>query len=387
MQNLECEARIEAGFRPAVATETLLERLFGSLVEPRVTPAALDTLRRSFGVNHVALIFRSADDPSRVSGMCICMDSAPAEYESRYLNVARAKDPFVNLPIDRVVAIQDFIDETSWEGCEFYRDFLQPMGVFHVMGADLLARPDLVCSLRLCRSREQGRFQPYELAELQRLLPHLRQFVRLRAALSQARMAEHVLEGLMAQLGLGAVVMDGQSKVVHLFGAASAMTQSERRLYLSAGELKASSPANDRKLQRALHQVASAGAGTLPGAPRAVLFDADQHGTALGVSVRSMPVGDAAGGCTPGKMVVYRDAGQELDVSEENLQALFELTAAEARLGRLMIKGLSIDEAAQVLGVSRNTLRTHLRSLFSKTNTSRQADLVRELLGGTSLLC
>jgi DNA-binding CsgD family transcriptional regulator len=33
------------------------------------------------------------------------------------------------------------------------------------------------------------------------------------------------------------------------------------------------------------------------------------------------------------------------------------------------------------LCISRNTARTHLRRLFAKTDTTRQADLIRILLG------
>jgi DNA-binding CsgD family transcriptional regulator len=45
------------------------------------------------------------------------------------------------------------------------------------------------------------------------------------------------------------------------------------------------------------------------------------------------------------------------------------------------MEGRSIDQVADLLCVSRNTVRTHLARLFAKTGTTRQADLIRILLG------
>jgi DNA-binding CsgD family transcriptional regulator len=39
--------------------------------------------------------------------------------------------------------------------------------------------------------------------------------------------------------------------------------------------------------------------------------------------------------------------------------------------------GLTLDEAAEELSISRNTARAHLRSIFTKTGVSRQTMLVR----------
>ncbi|HVY62967.1 MAG TPA: helix-turn-helix transcriptional regulator, partial [Planctomycetota bacterium] len=65
--------------------------------------------------------------------------------------------------------------------------------------------------------------------------------------------------------------------------------------------------------------------------------------------------------------------------SEEALRCVFHLTPAQARLGALIAQGLAPKEAARSLGVSWNTVRAHLRSLFSKTGTSGQGELGRVL--------
>ena len=61
----------------------------------------------------------------------------------------------------------------------------------------------------------------------------------------------------------------------------------------------------------------------------------------------------------------------------EALKALYGLTAAEARLTCGLLKGERLEDYAERTGISMNTARTHLKAVFAKTNTDRQADLVR----------
>jgi DNA-binding CsgD family transcriptional regulator len=57
----------------------------------------------------------------------------------------------------------------------------------------------------------------------------------------------------------------------------------------------------------------------------------------------------------------------------------FQLTPAEVRLAVHLASGVSLTEAAERFGVTHNTVRAQLRSIFDKTDTHRQADLVRLL--------
>ena len=58
------------------------------------------------------------------------------------------------------------------------------------------------------------------------------------------------------------------------------------------------------------------------------------------------------------------------------LNAKFGLSAAEARLARLLAKGESVESAARMLDIKMTTARTQLAAIFEKTGTRRQAKLV-----------
>jgi len=62
------------------------------------------------------------------------------------------------------------------------------------------------------------------------------------------------------------------------------------------------------------------------------------------------------------------------------LQRSLELTRAEARVAHRLARGLTVSDCAADLGVSRNTVRTHLARIYSKTGQRSQAALVSHLL-------
>ncbi len=67
-------------------------------------------------------------------------------------------------------------------------------------------------------------------------------------------------------------------------------------------------------------------------------------------------------------------------LSSAALIELFELTPTEARVARHLASGLRPDDIAHEMGVASTTVAFHLRNVFAKTATHRQADLVALLL-------
>jgi len=59
---------------------------------------------------------------------------------------------------------------------------------------------------------------------------------------------------------------------------------------------------------------------------------------------------------------------------------LFNFTPAEANFAKLLAEGLTLDEAGEQLGITKNTVKSRLRSIFSKTGVTRQSSLIRILL-------
>jgi DNA-binding CsgD family transcriptional regulator len=71
--------------------------------------------------------------------------------------------------------------------------------------------------------------------------------------------------------------------------------------------------------------------------------------------------------------------------ASETLAALFDLTAAEARVFVLVAGGRTQKEVAGDPRHRTGTVKTHLLRVFSKTDARRQPDLVRLAMPGAAL--
>lgn len=70
----------------------------------------------------------------------------------------------------------------------------------------------------------------------------------------------------------------------------------------------------------------------------------------------------------------------------ETLSLLYRFTPAETGITLQLLEGKSLEEGARELHISLNTARTHLKRVLQKTDTSRQSDLIRQLLTGPASL-
>jgi DNA-binding CsgD family transcriptional regulator len=78
-------------------------------------------------------------------------------------------------------------------------------------------------------------------------------------------------------------------------------------------------------------------------------------------------------------LVLIIDPGARNLAAATILQATFGLTAAEARVATLIGSGLGGPQAAQLLGVSPATVKTHLARCFEKLGVRSQVELARML--------
>jgi DNA-binding CsgD family transcriptional regulator len=82
----------------------------------------------------------------------------------------------------------------------------------------------------------------------------------------------------------------------------------------------------------------------------------------------------------PRAILFITDPGEASVVRRESLRQDFGLTPAEAGFTREVLKADGLKAAADRLGISLTTARTHLAHVFDKTGTRRQAELVRLVL-------
>lgn len=75
-------------------------------------------------------------------------------------------------------------------------------------------------------------------------------------------------------------------------------------------------------------------------------------------------------------IIVVVDPEEKLVPPAEILQSHFKLTLVERRIAEQLAKGQALNEIADLLGITEETARTYLKSVFHKTDTHRQGELV-----------
>jgi DNA-binding CsgD family transcriptional regulator len=66
--------------------------------------------------------------------------------------------------------------------------------------------------------------------------------------------------------------------------------------------------------------------------------------------------------------------------AQQVLRALYGLTPAECRVALLLSDGHAPRKIANMVGVTDNTVRSQIKSIFAKTGVKRQVELIRLLL-------
>jgi DNA-binding CsgD family transcriptional regulator len=81
----------------------------------------------------------------------------------------------------------------------------------------------------------------------------------------------------------------------------------------------------------------------------------------------------------PVAIVFTSDPDAASELTADSIKIRYALTPAEAAFAIEIAKGDGIQACADRLAISRSTARTHLLRIFRKTDTNRQAELVRLL--------
>lgn len=279
------------------------------------------------------------------------------------------------------------IDDSTFERSRLYREFFGPQGWYHLINAVFDVSGQVVLSLTLNRTRQAGPYGQADIDLLRWLLPHMRRSMQLFSQLRQVSDLGQVLVDSLDFLPVGVVLAGTEGDVFATNRTAREILADQDGLKLTrGGRLLADRPETDGRLQEMIAK--ASGVGLADRGPVGTLAVTRSEGKQdLGLMVFAAG-GTASGMVQPeGCAAIYlSDPAQRIETAEPVLQGLYGLTRAEARLAAELVRGHTLEQAASDKGVSLNTVRTHLKRVFAKTGTTRQADLVSLLLSGVEAL-
>ena len=252
-----------------------------------------------------------------------------------------------------------------------YRDILYPrgMGWASATAIPLPTGDDMAISLE--RAYDQGPASSEVIQALNEMHAHVARasLVAARMQLQQARIASETL----ALLGIPALVFAGHGKILAanpLIEALSGFIGWRARDRIALMDARA-----DALLRDAIATVNQDDAPVVRSFPvRSADSSMIAHVVPIRGSARDIFVRCAG-------IFMLTPVTRPEAPSVELVRSLFDLTPAEARVARGLASGQTVKAIAEQGGTSANTVRTHLRSVMTKTGYNRQSDVVALLNG------
>ncbi|WP_207887296.1 helix-turn-helix transcriptional regulator [Pseudomonas sp. 30_B] len=363
----------------------MLGNLYQGPLEPTPWTSFLNQLNQFLDAKYTTLILRPPSDQN--DGLIVNANGSSAALETSYNRYYFNLDPFVDLPNGQVVTLDEFVSREDWLASEFYRNFLEPAGVFHILGADIRSSNGALCRIRVCRGIESPAFTNDEKAVLAHFVPHLERSVMLHTQINRIETERNLYAGAVDQFAVGTIILDEAGKILQTNQVAESLLREKDGLKISGDTLQVGTPRDNQAFRRLVKQALQSQKGSQPSVVEAMRVQRPSGRADLGVIVRSVPLSEwNEGKHCPSVVIFVSDPEQEARAPQEIVKALFDLTPAESQLALLLANGLTLDEASDELGISRNTARAHLRSTFSKTGVTRQTMLVRLILRSVASL-
>jgi DNA-binding CsgD family transcriptional regulator len=260
----------------------------------------------------------------------------------------------------------------------FWNELWLPAAGDHALGSWALLDGSLCTMFNLQQPRP---FEEDALDVCNAVLPHVQRALRvgrqLEAATARAAAALDVLHALRT----GVVLVDKKSRVTFVNRCAEAIIATADGLTIARGVLIASRRADQAVLGHLIAQCASGSGACRAGGDVDVCRPSGLQPYAVLVS----PLGRSSmrsAGTDPAAAVFITDPETKGPPSAAALRRRHQLTPAEAAIAAYIVRGSGVPAAAAALGISANTARTHLKRIFAKTGTHRQAELVRLLCAG-----
>ena len=209
-----------------------------------------------------------------------------------------------------------------------------------------------------------------------RLLPHVRQFLRVRQVLADDGALGESLTALLDSSGSGVIQLDRRGRIVAVNDTARDLLQRGQGLADQGGFLHARSPEDNAMLQRllarALPPFGDQGAsgsmmvGRSPLLSRLVL-----HVSPVGDQEREFRAQRVAA------LALIVDPGRQARIDPALVAATLGLTPAESQIAVMLAEGKSVRDIAISTGRRDDTIRWHMKHIFNKQGISRQVELVQ----------
>ena len=286
---------------------------------------------------------------------------------------------FIALPDRRLVRVTDLLTEQERKKSAAYNDLLRRVEGQHGFDVRMDGPDGLDILMGTADPVATSGWSAVQVESIERLLSHIRQFIRVRHALIRAETHGRALSGLLDCTTVGVIYLDRRGVIQESNARAREILRRCDGLSDRDGVLRARLAADDARLGTLL-------ADALPGRGRqpvsgSMTIERSLLLPRLVVHVNPLVVRQLDFGArSAAALVLLVDPGARTRIDADLVAATFRLTRAESQVAAALAEGSTVREIAAATCRAESTVRWLVRQVHTKLGISRQADLVRLVL-------
>lgn len=280
-----------------------------------------------------------------------------------------------------VVSTTDYLPYDDFLQTRFYREWAHPQRWVDGATSVLEKSASAVAMFSVFRHKRDGLVDDEMRRRMQLMAPHIRRAVLVGKLIDHKTEEAATFADTLDGLSAGMFLVDASGRIVHANAAGHAILTAEDFLRAPGGRLVA----RDRQADQSFRDIfAAAGNGDMA---------IGIKGIALPLMARDgeryvghvLPLTSGArrrvGAARAAAALFVHKAALETPSPPEAIARTYKLTPTELRVLVAIVEVGGVPEVAETLGIADTTVKIHLSRLFEKTDTRRQADLVKLVAG------
>lgn len=369
---------------PRPGTASVVPHLYEAAVQPSAWGAALKSTAELLQATAVML---QRGPPSarmiRITASSGLVAELVATYNRDHVRDDELVRELLAQPAGVVVSSRLTLGGPALERSSVYRNLMRPAGLTEMAGVSFVKERDLYAALWMARGPGCPAFTETDYHALRELLPHLERVVVVNSRVTQAQQLAELTAGAFDRVAMGVVLLDALGRpLLANREARRIVAEADGFAILEDGPAAARHDAT-RTLRATVRSVGGDDHGPGSSRGRALRLSrpsgrADYQVVVVPLPRRCQP--ENGGGVVA--VLFVSDPERSDQIVDHMLGNLFGLTEAEVRLVTRLLAGSTLTDAAETLGLSRNTVHSQLASIFRKTGTRKQSELVKLVVQG-----
>jgi DNA-binding CsgD family transcriptional regulator/PAS domain-containing protein len=356
--------------------EALVTEIYDAAVDPPLWPIFLERLRMRLGAEFISIV--AIHKPTiRITHVHHTPWDATAisDLADRQLARIPMRDKILFGMLDTPVSTLQLMPEQEFQQSSFHRDWVAPNGLRDGSTTLIADMAEELISIGFVTSQRRDPVTADEMMLVRRLSPHLRRAFMIGETLERTRWGAEVTLAALSGIATPILISDATGRLIFANPAAEKALGAEGPLLVRHGRVEPRSPAVRTNFSEALQRATSSDLALGRrgvGVPLLAQLEATYAYILplLGVGTRRVS--------NQPLVAIFLSTRKGRALPEDAiLMTLFDLTPSEARIMSRIADGESAVTLKDELGISTNTMKTHLGRIFAKTGCGRQADLVK----------